>query len=160
MLVVSIVLICRVTSLAMDTGTTASPSGSCVAGFQLELSSIQTFRQAQSQVTDVQSLQRGQCDSLSKRIGLMEKLGVASATHITSVIQSGPWTVAQKEVLATALQNRLSAGALCSPEAKVKGRRRNQHCTSFERYLTQSDMHIIQDQTVGFSEACSNSSIL
>ena len=139
----------------MDTGKTASPSGSCMAGFQLELTRIQSFIEVQSQVTDVQALQQGQCESLIKRIGIMEKLDVASATLITGIVQSGPWTHAQKEGLATALQNRLSAGALCSPEATVKGRRRNQHCTSFERYLTQTDINIIQDQTIGFSDACS-----
>ena len=140
----------------METGKNASPSGSCVAGFQVELKSIQSFIEVQSQVTDVQALQQAQCESLVKRIGFMDKLDVASATVITGILQSGPWTHAQKESLATALQNRLSAGALCSPEAIVKGRRRNQHCTNFERYLTQTDINIIHDQTVGFSDACSN----
>lgn len=140
----------------METGKTASPSGSCMAGFQVELKNIQSFIEVQSQVTDVAALQQAQCESLVKRIGLMEKLDVTSATLITGILQSGPWTHAQKEGLATALQNRLSAGALCSPEATVKGRRRNQHCTNFERYLTQTDMNLIQDQTVGFSDACIN----
>lgn len=137
----------------MATGTPTIPPGSCVAGFLSEMQSIQAFIDAQSKVTDVQPLQQAQCDSLVKRLGLLEKMDVASATCITTIIHAGPWTPVQKDALANALQNRLSAGALCSPEATVKGRRRNQHCTNFERYLTNAEISLIQDNTIGLSDA-------
>jgi hypothetical protein len=125
--------------------STPSPR-TLAAQFCAELSHIHAFITAQETVTDITSLRAGQCTNIVARIRCLQVLSPQDATTITSLVGTGPWTVDQKKDLASAVQDRLTGGdpALSSPDQHKK-RRNNQTLSSFEQYLTDRDITLIQD---------------
>lgn len=122
-----------------------APQAVIASGFVSEVQSIQQFIESQSRITSVESLQQCQCTSLSHRISILSKFDVSTATSVSTLIQSGPWTAAQKETLATAVQSRL----LNDTSSATDGRRRkNQQLKNFEKYLTDSELALLQDSNL------------
>ena len=119
---------------------TAQLSG---GGFLSELSGIQQFIESQSRISSVVDLQQSQCNSLAHRISILPKFDVGLATSMSTLIQAGPWTASQKDVLASAIQSRLLKDQSDSPDGRH--RRRNQQLKNFERYLTDSELALLQD---------------
>jgi hypothetical protein len=123
---------------AMSGAVTVSSS------FITEVQGIQDFISAQGKFTTIDSLLTSQCDSLVHRIGAVHKMDMQTATALTQLIQNGPWTPPQKDMLAGALQARLtSEGSSTDPRA----RRKNQVVMDFSKYLSESDVEALQDSS-------------
>jgi hypothetical protein len=113
--------------------------------FLIEMTSVQQFIEAQSRIAPVVPLQQSQCDSLLHRISVLTKFDVSLATSITTLIQAGPWTANQKELLAAAVQSRLERDPSA---ASPTGRRKNQKLVNFEKYLTDTELTVLQDTNI------------
>ena len=113
--------------------------------FLTEMTSVQQFIEAQSRISPVAPLQQSQRDALLHRISVLTKFDVTLATSITTLIQAGPWTASQKEMLAAAVQSRLERDM---SDASPAGRRKNQKLVNFEKYLTDAELTVLQDTSV------------
>ena len=127
---------------AMSGAVTVSSS------FITEVQGIQDFISAQGKFTAIDSLLTSQCDSLVHRVGAVNKMDIHTATALTQLIQNGPWTPSQKDMLAGALQARLSSeGSSTDPRA----RRKNQVVKDFSKYLSEADVEALQDSSQSYT---------
>ena len=102
-----------------------------------DVEAMHAFLKAQSRITDVTSAMHSQSECLASRISEFEGFDFAGATALIEVISAGPWSEDQKKMLSNAIQLRLQDVMLGKA---AKTRRKNQTCSSFERYLSESDV--------------------
>jgi hypothetical protein len=102
-----------------------------------DVEAMHAFLKAQSRITDVATAMHSQSECLASRISEFDGLDFAGATALIEVISAGPWSEDQKKMLSNAVQLRLQDVMLGKSS---KTRRKNQTCSSFERYLSESDM--------------------
>lgn len=118
---------------------------SAAAVLVVDIKAIHQFLAAQAALVDVGPVQAAQCRMICDRIQVLPHMSLIDGTELTSVFSAGPWTCSQKADLAAAVQHRMSS-AIESHTAKV--RRKNQTCTTFQNYLTESDIQTIKDPNV------------
>jgi hypothetical protein len=119
-----------------------------------DIEDIHHFLRAQALVTNVAVAQQSQCESLGRRILNLQSMDMAGATALTQTIQLGPWTIDQKQLFASHIQNRLSSGELATP---LRSRKQLQTISSFERYLTEEDVKELKDPDISNPSAFSPS---
>lgn len=101
-----------------------------------DITAIHMFLTAQSRIADTGDAMQGHCNNLVGRIH-MTVMDFESATALITTIDAGPWTQEQKTYMSQAIHDRLQ-DVVIGKVAKV--RRKNQTCSSFERYLSESDV--------------------
>jgi hypothetical protein len=112
-----------------------------------DIEAIHGFLAAQAKVTDVTVPQQSQCDNICKRVATLQSLDIPGATALTATVQAGPWTPDQKRALAGCIQSRLDEDATATA-AHSRVRRKLQTVSTFEKYLTDDDISVLQDPDV------------
>jgi hypothetical protein len=110
-----------------------------------DVESIHGFLCAQALVTNVSAAQQSQCESICRRILNLQSMDTAGATALTQAVQLGPWTLEQKQVIASHIQARLSSG---EPTTSGRSRKKLQTISSFENYLTEKDVQELKDPDI------------
>ena len=105
-----------------------------------DIESVHSFLRAQSRVTNVVVAQQSHCQGIMNRISEFEGIDFDGATALVNVIDAGPWTPEQKQSMSDAIQSRLQDVVIGK---SVKTRRKNQTLSSFDRYLSESDIPML-----------------
>ena len=111
-----------------------------------DLEAIHGFLRAQARLADTTAAQRNHCENIITRIMSFDDLDFVGATALTNVFETGPWTLDQKQSMCAAVQDKLRDVAIGKPN---RPRRKNQTCSSFDRYLSVADMGTLTDSTAG-----------
>ena len=123
-------------------------SSDVVAKLLADISHIHEFLAAQQHVLGVHGIAdvlESQSRQLIARIASIANLPMNSATEVTLKVQDGPWTLAQKGQIMTAINDRLNAATLgITKEARSRSM---QKMSSMNLYFAAEDISYIQDKS-------------